>query len=137
MGGQELVDLVEVVVPELLARETLEHDQHSERRDQAHQRCSRAHEPEDAVLDEDADERREQHCDRDRRPDRPPVVLDERQEAEERSEHRDGAVREIDDPGAAIDEDDALREQRVRRARAEPEDRELNSLGHSSLYSAA
>ena len=74
--------------------------------------------------------------DRDRRPDRPAVLLDERQEAEERAEHRDGAVREVDDPGAAIDEDDALREQRVRRARAESEDRELNCLGHSSLYSA-
>ena len=39
-------------------------------------------------------------------------------------------------PGAAVDEDDALREQRVRRTRAESEDRELNCLGHSSLYSA-
>ena len=49
------------------------------------------------------------------------------------AEHRDGAVREVDDPGAAIDEDDALGEQRVRRARPESEDRELNCLGHGSL----
>ncbi len=42
VGGEELVDLVEVVVPELLARETLEHDQHSERRDEAHERRGRA-----------------------------------------------------------------------------------------------
>ena len=82
---------------------------------------------------DDAEERGEQHRDRDRRPDRPAVLLDERQEAEERAEHRDGAVREVDDPGAAVDEDDALREQRVRRTRAEPEDRELNGLGHGSL----
>ena len=133
MGGQELVDLVEVVVPELLPGETLEHDQHSERRDEADERRGRPHEAEDAVLDDDTEERREQHRDRDRRPDRPAVVLDERQEAEERAEHRDGAVREVDDPGPAVDEDDALREQRVRRTRAESEDRELNCLGHDSL----
>jgi hypothetical protein len=41
-------------------------------------------------------------------------------------------VREVDDPGAAIDEDDALREQRVRRTGPESEDRELNCLGHGS-----
>ena len=60
------------------------------------------------------------------------MVLDEGQEAEERAEHRDGAVREVDDPGAAVDEDDALREQRVRRTRPESEDRELNCLSHAS-----
>ena len=42
VGRQELVDLVEVGVPELLAGETLEHDQHAERRDQADQRRRRS-----------------------------------------------------------------------------------------------
>ena len=82
---------------------------------------------------DDAEQCGEQHRDRDRRPDRPTVVLDQRQEAEERAEHRDGAVREVDDPGPAVDEDDALREQRVRRTGAESEDRELNCLGHDAL----
>ena len=81
---------------------------------------------------DDPEQRGEQHRDRDRRPDRPAVILDERQEAEERAEHRDGAVREVDDPGPAVDEDDALCEQRVRRTGAESEDRELNCLGHDS-----
>ena len=133
VGGQELVDLVEVVVPELLPGEPLEHDQHAERRDEADERGGRAHEAQDAVLDDDTEERGEQHGDRDRRPDRPAVVLDQRQEAEEGAEHRDGAVREVDDARTAVDEDDALCEQRVRRTGAESEDRELNCLGHDSL----
>ena len=60
-----------------------------------------------------------------------PWSLDERQEAEERAEHRDRAIREVDDPGPAVDEHDALCEQRVRRTRPESEDRELNCLSHA------
>jgi hypothetical protein len=130
VGRQELVHLVEVVVPELLAREALQHDQHPERRDEADQRRRPAHEPQDPVLDHQPEQRREQHRSGDRRANRPAMIVDERQEAEERGEHRDGAVREVDDPGPAVDEDDALGEQRVRRTRPEAEDRELNCLGH-------
>src|SRR5207253_9448262 len=65
--------------------------------------------------------------------DGPAVVIDQRQEAEERGEHRDRTVREVDDPRPAVDEHDALREQRVRRARPESENRELDCLSHDSL----
>ena len=135
VGREELIHLVEVVVPELLARQSLEHDQHAERRDQSDQRRRAAHEAQDPVLDRDAEQCCDQHRDRDRRADRPTVVPDQRQEAEERAEHRDGAVREVDDPGPAVDEHDALREQRVRRTRPESEDRELNCLSHEQAQS--
>ena len=133
---QELVDLVEVGVPELLTGDALQDDQHAERGHQPDQRRGVPHEAQDPVLDHDAEQRGEQHRDRDRELHRPSVLLDERQEAEERREHRDGAVREVDDPRPAVDEHDALREQRVRRARAEAEDRELECLSHDALGSA-
>jgi hypothetical protein len=128
--GEELVDLVELGVPELLPRETLQHDQDTERRDEAHDRRGGAHEPQDAVLDGDAEDGGQQHRDRDRGLDGPPALFDERQEAEERGEHRDAAVREVHDARPAVDEDDALREQRVRGAGPQAEDRELNGLRH-------
>jgi hypothetical protein len=130
---QELVDLMEVVVPELLPREALEHDQHAERGHEAHERCGLAHEPQDAVLDDEPEQGREHDRHRDRCPHGPPVVADQREEAEEGGEHGDGAVREVHDPGPAVDEHDALREQRVRRTRPESEDRELDRLSHASL----
>ena len=128
--GEELVDLVEVAVPELLTRESLEDDQHTEGGDEPHERRGGAHEAEDAVLDGDAEQRGQENGDRDRGPDRPSVFFDQREEAEERREHRDRAVREVDDAGAAVDENDALRQQCVCRSRAETEDRELDGLGH-------
>ena len=47
-------------------------------------------------------------------------------------EHRDATVSEVDDARAAVDQHDALREQRVRRTGAETEDRELDRLGHAA-----
>ena len=130
MRREELVDLVEVAVPELLTGQPLEHDQHAECRDKSHERRGGAHEAEDAVLDREPQQSGKEYGNGNRCFHRPPVLLDQREEAEERREHRDRAVREVDDPRAAVDEDDALREQRVRRAGAETEDGELDRLGH-------
>ena len=58
---QELVDLVELHVPELLTAQTLEHDQDAERRDQADEGRGVAHEAQDEVLDGHAEERRDEH----------------------------------------------------------------------------
>jgi hypothetical protein len=41
-------------------------------------------------------------------------------------------VGEVDDARAAVDQHDALREQRVRRTGAETEDRELDRLRHAA-----
>ena len=57
----------------------------------------------------------------------PRVTQPEEQEA---TDHRERALREVDDPRAAVHDDDALREQHVDRAGAEREHAELQNLGH-------
>jgi len=53
-----------------------------------------------------------------------------------RTDHRHRGVREVEDRGASVDQQDALGEQRVRRARTEAEDRELNDRLHREVRSA-
>ena len=53
---QELVDLVELRVPELLPGKPLQHDEDTQRRDQAHEGSGVAHEAQDAVLDRDPEQ---------------------------------------------------------------------------------
>src|SRR6266496_1788664 len=50
---------------------------------------------------------------------------------DEGADRREAAMREVEDAGAAVDQHDPLAEQRVDRAEPDPEQRELDDVGHA------
>ena len=111
----------------------LEEAEERDRRDDPNDRRGAPQRAEDRLLERERHRAGRQHRDDERGKCRPTPIAHQVDEREVRRERPDGALREVDQTGAAVDEHRTLREQRVRCTRAEPDDQELQERLHRSV----
>ena len=106
---------------------------------QSRQRRRLAERPHDQHVGEEPEERGGEYASRQRGPETPPLFGKDPARlhrvvvegvVDEGAHHPHRPLGEVDDAGSPIDEDDALRRQRVQRAEAETQERELQELVH-------
>jgi hypothetical protein len=128
--AEEVRDEPRLVGREHLLREPEQPDGERDRDDER-RRVAGALEPSQQPLGEQAGEGGEHQDDEPERERQRQVVLDPQLVVPEGGDHADGAVGEVEHPGHGVGQDEAHGRDRVDAPEDEPEERELDQLGHA------